>query len=209
MRNNGLFAVSNQYKSFKKSTGLNISLKKYKQMRSGITSAAARKGKTLTNKAINKKIEASIYKKFEKAQKQIAKEGYVIKFSAMKKDQDKLAKDIISRSAQGEGKWEEVLKKEYLNEYSELGSARINQIDNLAKEFAGMNLKEFSGMSEEEIAKELKKLSAQDFQDMLGKLNVNNEDMIKIMGYDEQYSSYNEYMNNYNRKYRAAHRRVN
>ena len=209
MRNNGLFAVSNQYKSFKKNTGLNISLKKYKQMRSGITSAAARKGKTLTNKAINEKIEASVYRKFKKAQKQISKEGYSIKFSAIMKDQDKLAKDIISRSTQSEGKWEETLKKEYLNEYSELGYARINQVDNLAKEFEGMNLKEFSGMSKEEIAEKLKKLSAQDFQKMLGKLNVSNEDMIRIMGYDEQYGSYNEYMKEYNRAYRAAHRRVN
>ena len=203
MRNNGLFAVSNQYKSFKKITGLNISLKKYKQMRSGITSAAARKGKTLTNKAINEKIEASMYKKFEKAQKQIAKEGYSIKSSIMMKDQDKLAKDIISRSAQVEGKWEEALKKEYLNEYSELGSARINQIDNLAKKFEGMNLEEFSGMSKEEIAEELKKLSAQKFQNMLGKLKVNNEEMLTIMGYDKQYANYSEYM----ASYRASHRR--
>lgn len=205
MRNNGLFAISNQYKSFKKSTGLNISLKKYKQMRSGITSAAARKGKTFTNKAINEKIEASIYKKFKKAQKQISKEGYSIKASTMMKDQDKLAKDIISRSTQGEGKWEEILKNEYLNEYSELGSARINQIDNLAKEFVSMNLNEFSGMSKEEIAEELKKLSAQEFQDMLGKLKANNEEMLTIMGYDKQYANYSEYMD----AYKASHRRVN
>ena len=203
MKNNGLFAVSNQYKSFKKSTGLNISLKKYKQMRSGITSAAARKGKTLTNKAINKKIENSIYRKFEKAQKKVAKEGYSIKSSTMMKDQDKLAKDIISRSTQIEGKWEEALKKEYLNEYSELGSARLNQIDNLAKKIAGMNLNEFAGMTEEEIADELKKYSAQDFNDILEKLNASNEEMLTIMHYDEQYASYNEYM----AAYRASHRR--
>ena len=121
----------------------------------------------------------------------------------MMKDQDKLAKDIISRSTQIEGKWEEALKKEYLNEYSELGSARLNQIDNLAKKIAGMNLNEFAGMTEEEIADELKKYSAQDFNDILEKLNASNEEMLTIMHYDEQYASYNEYM----AAYRASHRR--
>ena len=194
-----MFENSRMYRRFKKNTGYNITYQQYSVILGGVKGNAKRTNKKLTSGEINKRIANSIENAYYKLEKKMEKESYLRSFSSTYGDEGQLKKDILNRAFESKN-WRKELQNSYLDEYTELGSSRINQIGNIAKRVSQLNIPEYQDMSEEEIAEELKKLSADQYSTLLGNLG-SAEDIYEIMAYDSQYSSYEDYIADYHRRH--------
>lgn len=222
-------AERRQYNDFKKkhSEYKDITFENWKKMKSQVISNNKRKSDTsktkikrFTKSLQNEKIAEAIDNKYKRALKSVtAKDKYYIKLETKTDmyDAEEVKKDILNDliSTNSKKSLSSRIKDAIIDEYTELGSIRMNHAQDLAVKIKELIeaadpeqldelLNDFKNLSEKEITEKIKEKSAEDYQELFG-LFKSNQEIYEILHYDEQYTSYNEYMN----AYRAAYRRVN